>query len=267
MIEHKHCCTSKPLTIELSPYGLTPASIGYGQVERTLMQVVPEHTGGQMAHRIEIVVGNHLRLARGTAGEVHQHRVLIVVHVLRTDELRRLLPLRLPVVESLRDGFAMIRDRNQRVHCRTIRHCSLDLTYHVWIIHTDDGFDRSAGIAIYDIFLCEHVGGGNHDGANLTQGQHHHPPLVAALQDEHHGVVLADAEGGQIRSGLIGLLLQLSEGGPDLLALVVSPQDSEFLGCLLSPRIHHIVGEVEVLGDDELQILIVILYRRKLCLF
>ena len=40
----------------------------------------------------------------------------------------------------------------------------------------------------------EHVGGRNHHGTQLMQGQHDHPPLVAALQNEHHRVVFADAQ-------------------------------------------------------------------------
>ena len=110
------------------------------------------------------------------------------------------------------------------------------------------------------------MGGRNHDGTDLVQGQHYYPPLVTTLQDEHHGVVLADAQRHQITGGLIGLLLQFGEGGADLLTLIVGPEDGESLRCLLSPRVHHVVGEIEVLRDDELQILVIILNRRELSL-
>ena len=73
--------------------------------------------------------------------------------------------------------------------------------------------------------LGEHMGRGDDDGANLMQGQHHYPPLITALQNKHHGVVLADAERQQIGSCLICLLLQLSVGGSYLFALVVGPKD------------------------------------------
>ena len=33
MVEHKDCCTSKPLSIELSPYGFAPARVSYGEVQ------------------------------------------------------------------------------------------------------------------------------------------------------------------------------------------------------------------------------------------
>ena len=120
MVEHKHRGTSKPLTIELTPYGLTPTGIGYRQMERTLVEVVPEHTRREMAHGVEIIVGHHLRLATGTAGEVHQHRVIVGVHEGGLHELRGLLPLTLPVVESLGDGFAVIGDGDILLHRGTL---------------------------------------------------------------------------------------------------------------------------------------------------
>ena len=95
------------------------------------------------------------------------------------------------------------------------------------------------------------------------QGEHHYPPLITALQDQHHGVVLANAQRHQIRSSLICLLLQFSIRCANLFALIVCPEDGELLRCLLSPRIHHVVGKIEILWNDKLQILIVILNRRK----
>ena len=110
------------------------------------------------------------------------------------------------------------------------------------------------------------MGGRNDDGTDLTQGQHNHPPLIAALQDEHHRVVLADAETHQIGGRLITLLLQFAIGRADLVAQIVGPQESESLRGFLGPGVHHVVSEIKVLWDDKLQMLIVILYRLKMCL-
>ncbi len=130
----------------------------------------------------------------------------------------------------------------------------------VGIVHADDGLHAGPRIPIDNVLLRQHVGGGDDNSANLAQRQHHYPPLVAALQDEHHGVVLADAQRLQIAGRLVALLLQLSEGGTNLLALVVGPEQGQLVGCLLGPLVHHVVGEVEVLGDDELQVLVVVLH-------
>ena len=264
MVEYEHGGTSEPLTIELTPYGLAPAGIGYGQVERTLMEVMPEHTCGEMAHGIQIVVGYHLGLTAGTRGKVHQHGVVVGIHESGAHELRCLLPLALPVVESLRNGLAMIGDSDVLLHGGAFRHGGLNLAHHIWVVHTDNGLHRGTGIAIYDVMLCQHVGGRNYDGAYLAEGEHHDPPFIAALQNQHHGVVFADAQCLQITGSLISLLFQFSVGGTDLFALIVSPEDGQLLRCLLSPRIHHVVGEIEVLRNDEFQVFVVILNRRKL---
>ena len=111
------------------------------------------------------------------------------------------------------------------------------------------------------------MGSWDDDGADLAEGEHHHPPLIAAFQDEHHGVVLADAQRHQVTGGLVRLFLQLTVGRANLFALIVCPQDGQLLRGLLCPRVHHVVGEIEVLGDDELQVLVVVFNRRELRLF
>ena len=219
-----------------------------------------------MAHGIEIVVCHHLWLTAGTRGEVHQHRVVVVVDESGTHEFRSLLPFCLPVMESFWDGLAVIGDGNILFYRGTLWHCQLYLTDHIGIVHTDDSFHRGTGIAIDDIMLCQHMGSRNHDGTDLTEGQHDDPPLIASLQDQHHRIVLANAKCLQVAGSLVGLLLQLSVGRTDLLSLIVGPEDGQLLRGLLSPRIHHIVGEIEILRNDKLQVLIVIFYRRELCL-
>ena len=100
---------------------------------------------------------------------------------------------------------------------------SLYLADDVGVIYADDGLHRCPGISIYDIMLCQHVGCRNDDGTDFVECQHDDPPLVASLQNQHHGVVLADAQRQQIGGSLIRLFLQLCEGGAYLLALVVGP--------------------------------------------
>ena len=145
------------------------------------MQVVPKVSRGQVPHSIQIVVGHHFRFTRGAGGEIHQHGVVIGIHEGWTLELRCLAPFRLPVVETLRDGLAVVGNGDILLHRGTVGLGSLDLTHHVGIVHADDGFHRGAGVTIDDVFLRQHVGGRNDDGTNLVQGQHHYPPFVAAL--------------------------------------------------------------------------------------
>ena len=151
-----------------------------------------------MSHGIEIVVCHHLRFTARSTGEIHQHRVVVGIDESGSYELRGLFPFCLPIVESLRNRFAVVGDGDILLHRWTLRHGGLDLTDDIGVVDADDSLDGGAGVTIYDIVLGEHMGRGDDDGTNLMQGQHHYPPLITALQNKHHGVVLADAERQQI---------------------------------------------------------------------
>ena len=107
VVEYKYGSTGKPLTVELTPYGLAPTRISHGEMERTFMEIMPEHTRGQVSHGIEIVVGYHFRFSAGTAGEIHQHGIVVVIDMFGTLELRCLFPFILPVVEAFGYGMAL----------------------------------------------------------------------------------------------------------------------------------------------------------------
>ena len=100
VVEHKNGGTGKPLSVHLAPYGLAPSRVGHGEMDAVFGQVVPEDSRGEMPQCIEETVGHHLRLAAGAAGEIHEHRVVVVVGHRGTDEGRSLVPLLMPVVEA-----------------------------------------------------------------------------------------------------------------------------------------------------------------------
>ena len=99
MVEHKNGGTCKPLSVELAPYGLSPTSVGHGEMYAVGAEVVPINASGEMSHGVEEVVSHHLRFAAGARGEIHEHRVAIVVF-LRTDKSRSVVPFLVPVVEA-----------------------------------------------------------------------------------------------------------------------------------------------------------------------
>ena len=267
MVEHEHGGPGKPLSVELPPYGLSPSGVGHGQVQRPFVQVVPEHARGEVSHGIEEVVSHHLGFSAGSAGEIHEHGVAVVVLHCGPHKGRCLLHLGEVVVETLGNGFPVVSDGDILSDRRTFFACGLNLLHHIVVVNANDGFHRSPGVAVNDVVLGEHVRGGNHHGPNLVQCEHHNPPLVAPFQDEHHRVALANAERHEVGGGLVRLLLQLPEGGANLFAQVVGPQQGQLVRCFLGPCIHHVVGKVEVLGNDKLQVIPIILYRRERCLF
>ena len=185
---------------------------------------MPENTCGEVSHRIQVIVGYHLWFATGSRGKVHNHGVFVVINESRTLKLRRFYYLSLIIAESLGDGLTMISNGDILFYRRTLWHGQANLFADISIIHTDDGLDRGTGITIHNIVFGEHVGCRDDDGANLAKGQHHNPPLVAALQNQHHRVALADTNRHEVGGSLVALFFQLLIGGTYLLALVVGPE-------------------------------------------
>ena len=142
-----------------------------------------------MAHGVEVVVCHHLRFAARAAGKVHQHRVVILVDEGRTLEFRRLPPFLPPVAESF-----FVAQCDILFHRRALWHGQLDLTDNIIVVGADDGLHRCTRVSIDVVVLGQHVCCGDDDGANLTQREHDDPPLIVTLQNEHYGVVLADAQ-------------------------------------------------------------------------
>ena len=95
-------------------------------------------------------------------------------------------------METLGDGLAVISDGDILLDCRTLVLGGLYLTDDIGIVDADDGLDGGTGVTVHDVVLCQHVSRRDDNGTDLTQGEHHHPPLVAAFQNEHHRVVLAN---------------------------------------------------------------------------
>ena len=141
-----------------------------------------------MAHRIEIVVSHHLRLAAGTRCKVHQHSIIVLIDECRAHKFWGLLPFLFPVMETI-----FITQSNILLHGRTLRHGQLDLSDDIIIFCTDDGLNRGTSVTIHDIMLSQHVGSGNNDGSYLTECQHDNPPFIMTFQNQHYRVVLADA--------------------------------------------------------------------------
>jgi len=230
------------------------------------VQVVPVHTGGEMSQGIEVVVGHGLGLAARATGEIHQHGVFVVIHERRTLKGRCLGPLFVPVVKPLRHLMAPLClrvHRDERLHGRAVGHGLGDLCRDIFVVATDDGLDACPPVAIGDVSRGEHVGGGNGDGTQFAQCHHRQPPLIVSLEDKHHLVAVPDAKALKVCRDAVGLLFELPEGGDDLLAALAGPYHAHLVGVLLCPSVHHVVGEVEMLGYLILQVLLELLLRSK----
>src|SRR5574344_188385 len=164
VVIHKNHSTGKPLSIQFSPYSFSPSGIGDSQMNALLVQVMPVDTCHQMTKRIRKVVCHHFRFAACSAGEIHQHRIAVVVDMFRAYKLRRLFPLVMEIMES----FAGIRtDTDDDLYGRTFWKCILDMIEDDILTITDDSLDAGTFITVDDIFICLKMRGGNGYRANL----------------------------------------------------------------------------------------------------
>ena len=208
MVEYEHGSSGKPLSVHLSPYGLAPTCVCHGEVDAVFAEVVPIDTSGEMSHGIEEVVSHHLRFATRSTGEVHQHCVVVVVLIRRTHEGGSIVPLLVPVVETI--GL-LGTDAHKNLERGAIGLRACHLLHYIILAGADDGFHAGAVVAIYYVVGGEHVGCGNCNGTDLVQCKHRQPELIATLEYQHHHVALAYAQLLEISCGTVALLLDILE--------------------------------------------------------
>ena len=165
MVEDEYGCSGKPLSVHLSPYSLSPSCVGHGEMYAVLAEVVPINTSGEMSHGIKEVVSHHLRFATRSAGEVHQHGVVVVVLFRRTHEGRSVVPLLVPIVETI--GL-LGTDAHKNLERGAIGLRACHLLHYIFLAGTDDGLHAGSVVAIYYVVCGEHVGCGNCNGSNLV---------------------------------------------------------------------------------------------------
>ena len=137
---------------------------------------------------------------------------------------------------------------------RALRHGLAHVSEHLGIAAADYRLDGGAVVPVDYVVSGEKVGGGDSHGAQLAEGQHREPVLIAALEDEHHHIPAAYAEGLEICRRPVGLFLEVAETEAYAAALVVGPEQGEFVGLFFSPDIHHVIGEVEVFRNPDVEV-------------
>ena len=256
VIEDEDGGSGKPLSVELAPYSLAPTGIGYGKMDGVLMEIVPIYTRGQMTEGIEVIVCHHLWLASGSRCEVHQQGILIRVYMFWANKRSTFVPFLHPVVETFRD---IRTDTDQSLDSRTFWHSLINLLYHVIIAAADDSLHACCIVAVNDVVLGKHVGGRDGYGAQLVETEHGKPPLIVTLQNQHHLIIVTDAETLEVSSSLVALLLQVLVCKTDFFATFTCPKQGHVVWFDLCPFVHHVVGKVEIFWYDKLQMLLEVL--------
>jgi hypothetical protein len=239
-----------------------------------------------MRERVTRVVQDHLGIARGAAGEVHEHgvggrslasgevgrgRAHLAVEVAparalgrgRADALgpreRRACQLALadePGTVGIlsREARAGRVHQDERLHagalpCHGVHHIG-----DVAGTRAHHGLDVGALEAVRQIVLLQHEGSRHCHRAQLRQGQHGEPELIVAPQNDHDEVAATDAALREEVGRLVRPVLHVGEGEDVLLAFGVTPHHGGAVGVGQGDVVHHVVGEVEVGGHVHVEL-------------
>ena len=260
MVVDEQTGPGQPLPVEFAPCGLGPSRVGDRQVQAALVQVVPQQSRGDMPQRIGEIVGHHLRLPGRSRGEVHHHDVVVGVHPLRAHERSRLLDAGVEIKKPFGDLGA---HADQQFGRRAFGHGRRDVVGDHPFTRRDDGLDPGHVAAIDDVLFGQQVSRGDRHRTQLVQRQNREPELVAALEYQHHHIALSDAEALEIRGRAVAFALDVGKGELDFGALVVGPQQRLLAGLLGGVCVHHVVTEIEILRNPDVQVFPVILLRRE----
>ena len=103
-------------------------------------------------------------------------------------------------------------------------------------------------VPVGDVLLRQQVRGRDGDGPDPVQAEQAEPVLVAALEDEHHGVAAADAKREEEARGAHGHLRHLTEGEGGLRAFFIAPDQGPPVRLGARDLVHDVPGEIEALG-------------------
>ena len=115
-------------------------------------------------------------------------------------------------------------DSNECLYGGAFWHGCSDLCGYIVVVYADDSLHGSPLISVNEVMPSEHVGSGNGYGTKLAEGQHGQPPLVMALENEHHPIIVPDSERLIVGCNLVGLFLQSLECEAYLLSSFAGPQ-------------------------------------------
>ena len=244
VVVHEHRAAAQPLAVDLAPHRLGPAGVGHREVQAVLRHLLPVAGGEDVAQGIGEIVAHHLGIAGGARGEVEQRDVLVA---------RGRQPGG-PGEFGAGPGQGLVEvdpagpraaHRHLQLQGGRLRLRGVHVLQHQGVRRGHDQLDVRGVVPVDEVLGGELVGGGDGDGAQLVQRQQAEPELVAPLEDQHHRVALADAQGAEQVGGAVAGLAHLREGEAGGLAAVVAPDQGHLVGLGAGVLVHHVVGEVE----------------------
>ena len=252
----------EPLAVEKPPHRFRPAGVGDGVVKSAVDDVLPVFRGDDVAEGIDVIVRDHLGKSRRARGEIQEHEVMIprcAVARRSGETFGRAFELvfeREPAVASSADDHLLLEHAD--VFLRLI-----DIVVQV-AVDADEHLDAGHLHAVFDVVCGEHVRRGDGDGSQLVESDDAGPELMTLLEDQHHGVAFLYSLRGEHVRRLVASALHLREGD-DVFLFVVAPHERLAVRLMRGVPVDHVVGEVEVLGNSDVEVRVEVLVRRELC--
>ncbi len=251
---------AEPLSVKLTPHRLRPSGFGYREVESVTADLMPVLGGDIVSERILVGMKRHLRIAGRSRGEEHEHRIGTAgtLPVCRApcplaadsfDLLVEIAPAVLLAVDRDLDDLPFF-DFGLQLLKRLI-----GVLRHVAIGGDEERLHVRRLDAIGKIVGHELAGGGNDDRADLVDAEDDRPELPVTLQNEHHLIAAADAEGRKIVRNPVGLPGDISKRKPPFALVIGDVHHRQFVRILSGNLINDIVGEIESRKITEFDVL------------
>ena len=98
------------------------------------------------------------------------------------------------------------------------------------------------------------------------QRKNSEPEFDTSFQDNHNHIAFPDSNWWKETCGPVGYFFQLSKGKRTAFTFVVGPEQCPFIGVGSGPAVNHIIGKVEIFGNDKFVVGFKIFEILKVCL-
>ena len=187
-VTDKNSRLHKPLSIQLAPHGLHPASIGQGQMQAVRHYIMPIFRGHNVRDGIGIIMPDHFGHTGGARGKIQQHRIC-------SGGLRPFKGIRLAFQLLGKVYPSLVGAVNADFHLNSgrFRKRRVRMVHNLAVSSTDDSLHVSRVEPVYQVFLGQQIRSRNTYRSNLVKSQKGKPKLIVPLQNQHHCVPSADS--------------------------------------------------------------------------
>ncbi len=258
----KNASAAQPLTVQLSPYGFTPARFRNRKMHAVLLHVMPPLCRYKMRKRIGMLVQRYLGIRRSARRKIHKH--CFVAHrrasvrrsfvnlaecanlaaVIPPTAVKRFYTLLARAVAQARMNAV---NRNLNFHAVAFLRGALRLLEHSAEGGTYHGFNLRRVKSVHEILFLKLVGCRYYNCSELMQSRNYNPKLPMPAQHRQHLISLCNTYGLKIIASLRAESHYIAKGENPLLR-IRRPNHSSALRLRFSKLVHNVKPEIVCFG-------------------